>query len=436
MNLTSETTTSPATLQPYPTYEPSGIDWLGNIPAHWEARRLKAHTKNIVTPSDAPQSDGLRVALEHVESWTGKIVEPETDVQFDSQVREFQAGDVLFGKLRPYLAKVARPDRDGVCVGEFLVLRPNDRILRPPYLEQVVRSKPFIDTVNASTYGAKMPRANWEFIGNMRCPLPPIDEQAAIVRYLDEADEHVRRAISAKERLIELLTEQRQAVIHRAVTRGLSPNVRFKDSGVEWLGDVPEHWEVRHAKHFYAESDERSTAGTEELMSVSHITGVTSRKSSVTMFLAEDNIGYKICRLGDIAINTMWAYMAALGVAWQKGIVSPSYGVYRPRSASTFNPHYVNPLLRTATYKAEYLRRSTGITSSRLRLYPDQFLSIPLLCPPAAEQADIVRYLDKTTADIDSAIANAERQVDLLREYRNRLIADVVTGKVHVQSIE
>ena len=139
-------------------------------------------------------------------------------MQFDSQVREFQADDVLFGKLRPYLAKVARPDRDGVCVGEFLVLRPNGGMLQPSYLEQLIRSKPFIDAVNASTYGAKMPRANWEFIGNMRCPVPLLAEQAAIVRHLDKATADIDAAIGNAQRQIDLLREYRARLIADAVT--------------------------------------------------------------------------------------------------------------------------------------------------------------------------------------------------------------------------
>ena len=420
-------------VQVYPSYKSSSIDWLGDIPTHWDVGRLKSHIENAVDQVKVRQPSDIYIALEHVESWTGKILEPESDVVFDSQVKRFRPGDVLFGKLRPYLAKVARPDAPGVCVGEFLVLRPSNGNLQPSYLEQVIRSKPFIDTVNASTYGAKMPRASWDFIGNLPFPSPSLDEQNAIVRYLDHADERIRRAISAKERLIELLTEQRQGVIHRAVTRGLDPNVRLKDSGVEWIGDVPEHWDVQRAKNFYGEVDERSDTGMEDLMSVSHKTGVTPRKSNVTMFMAESNVDYKICRQGDIVINTMWAYMAALGVARQVGIVSPSYGVYRPRSDSRLNPDYVYPLLRTETYRAEYLRRSTGITSSRLRLYADEFLGIALICPPPVEQASIVRHLEKATADIYATIDNAQRQVDLLREYQTRLIADVVTGQVDVR---
>ena len=352
---------------------------------------------------------------------------------FDSQMKRFRADDVLFGKLRPYLAKVVRPDRDGLCVGEFLVLRPRNGAMDAGYLEHILRSKSVIDAIASSTYGARMPRADWQFIGGMEYPYPPSDEQEAIVRFLDQLERRIQRYISAKERLIELLTEQKQAIINQAVTRRLDPNVGLKPSGVAWLGDVPKHWEVRRAKHFYREVDERSSTGTEELMSVSHKTGVTPRKQSVTMFLAESNVGYKVCRPGDIAINTMWAYMAALGLSRQVGLVSPSYGVYRPLEHETFNSDYVDVLLRTEGYKAEYLCRSTGITSSRLRLYPDSFLTIPLICPPREEQDDIVEFLDKSTAEISASIDCANRQIELMQEYRTRLIADVVTGKLDVR---
>ena len=133
----------------------------------------------------------------------------------------------------------------------------------------------------------------------------------------------------------------------------LHPYPAYTPSGLPGLGDVPAHWEVRRAKYFYRESQEVSASGAEELMSVSHRTGVTPRKANVTMFLAESNVGYKICRPDDIVINTMWAYMAALGVARQVGIVSPSYGVYRPREPALMNPDYVDALLRTEDYRTE-----------------------------------------------------------------------------------
>ena len=197
-----------------------------------------------------------------------------------------------------------------------------------------------------------------------------------------------------------------------------------KPSGVPWLGGMPAHWEARRAKTLYREVDERSTTGTEELMSVSHKTGVTPRKQNVTMFLAESNVGYKVCRPGDIVINTMWAYMAALGVARQEGLVSPSYGVYRPTNRDRLNDDYIDSLLRTEEYRAAYMARSTGITDSRLRLYPEQFLGIPLLCPPFAEQAGIVRYLDYVNRRIRRYVTAKRRLIALLEEERKNATSE------------
>ena len=268
----------------------------------------------------------------------------------------------------------------------------------------------------------------------LRIPRPPLVEQRAIVCYLGHVDRRIQGYIEGKEKLIAQLQEARQATIQRAVTRGLDPRVPRKASGVDCLGDVPEHWGVRRAKYVCHEVNDRSSTGAEELMSVSHKTGVTPRKKNVTMLRSETNVGYKLCRPGDIVINTMWAYMAALGVARQVGLVSPSYNVYRPIDGEEMNLDYIDPLLRTETYRTEYLVRSTGITVSRLRLYPESFLDIPLLYPPVEDQTAIAANLEQATADIDAAIDNARRQVEVRTEYLASLIAHVVTGKLDVRA--
>ena len=160
-------------LDPDVPLKPSGIEWLGDVPAHWALRQLKLSVTHSTEQTNKRHEHEIYLALEHVESWTGRYSDAGPDVVFDSQVKRFRAGDVLFGKLRPYLAKVARPDRDGVCVGEFLVLRPCGCAMSPEYLKWLLRTKPVIDAINASTYGAKMPRTNWRFIGSMKQPLPP-----------------------------------------------------------------------------------------------------------------------------------------------------------------------------------------------------------------------------------------------------------------------
>jgi len=207
----------------------------------------------------------------------------------------------------------------------------------------------------------------------------------------------------------------------------LKPYTVRKDSGVEWLGQIPSHWTEKRAKYFYREVDERSTTGEEELLSVSHKTGVTPRKQSVTMFMAESNVGYKLCRPNDVAANTMWVFMGALGVSKQVGLVSPSYGVYRPIRPGELLPEYVDRLLRVDGYKAEYMCRSTGINSSRLRLYPDDFLRIPIVCPPISEQAVIVRYLDHVDRRVRRLVRAKRKLIALLTEQKQAIIHRAVT---------
>jgi type I restriction enzyme S subunit len=199
---------------------------------------------------------------------------------------------------------------------------------------------------------------------------------------------------------------------------------------MRWLPPVPEHWNEQRAKTFFREVDERSRTGQEELLSVSHLTGVTPRsQKNVTMFKAASYVGSKLCRPGDIVINTLWAWMAALGASRHVGIVSPAYGVYRPHHTDSFNPAYLDYLLRTRAYVAEYIGRSTGIRSSRLRLYPNQFLDIALLQPPRTEQDQIVAYLQAQDAHITRFIKAKRDLIGLLEEQRQAVIrCAVISG--------
>ncbi len=201
----------------------------------------------------------------------------------------------------------------------------------------------------------------------------------------------------------------------------------YRQPVMRWLPPVPEHWCEQRAKTFFREVDERSRTGQEELLSVSHLTGVTPRsQKSVTMFKAASYVGSKLCRPGDIVVNTLWAWMAALGASRHLGIVSPAYGVYRPRDPDSFNPLYLDYLLRTRAYVAEYIGRSTGIRSSRLRLYPNQFLDIPLLQPPRPEQDQIVAYLRAQDAHIARFIKAKRDLIALLTEQKLRILDHAV----------
>lgn len=202
----------------------------------------------------------------------------------------------------------------------------------------------------------------------------------------------------------------------------------YRQPKMRWLPAVPEHWNEQRAKTFFREVDERSKTGQEELLPVSHLTGVTPRsQKKVTMFKAASYVGSKLCRPGDIVINTLWAWMAALGASRHVGIVSPAYGVYRPHRADSFNPAYLDYLLRTRAYVAEYIGRSTGIRSSRLRLYPNQFLDIALIQPPRPEQDQIVAYLRAQDAHIARFIKTKRDLIKLLTEQKLRIIDHAVT---------
>lgn len=202
----------------------------------------------------------------------------------------------------------------------------------------------------------------------------------------------------------------------------------YRQPKMRWLPPVPDHWDEERAKVFFREVDERSRTGEEELLSVSHLTGVTPRsQKNVTMFKAASYVGHKICRPGDIVVNTLWAWMAALGAARHTGLVSPAYGIYRPHEADSFNPTYLDYLLRTRAYVTEYICRSTGIRASRLRLYPNQFLDISLIQPPSTEQDQIVAYLRAQDVHIARLIKAKRELIALLIEQKLRIIDHSVT---------
>ena len=209
---------------------------------------------------------------------------------------------------------------------------------------------------------------------------------------------------------------------------GLRPYPEMKLTKLPCIPELPAGWEIHRAKYSFREADDRSAQGDEELLSVSHKTGVTPRsQKNITMFMAESYEGHKVCRPGDIVVNTMWAWMGALGVSGHMGIVSPAYGIYRPRATSQFAPRYLDYILRTEAYRAEYLRSSRGITTSRLRLYPPDFLKIPFVEPPMEEQRLIVRFLDWHGAQTAKLINAKKKLIALLNEQKQAIIRRAVT---------
>ena len=232
--------------QKYDNYKPSGVAWLGDIPKHWEVIKLKYLADLISLKILSKESSLNYIGMENIESWTGHFVSTKSETEGLASC--FEEGDVLFGKLRPYLAKVYLAQSEGICSTEFLVYRASDNVFNS-YLHLTMLSFGFINLIDSSTYGSKMPRASSDFIGNQLICVPSIAEQTAIAAYLDAKTAQIDTAIRIKEKQIELLKERRQILIHKAVTQGLDPSVKMKESGVEWIGVVPEHWEVKKLKY-------------------------------------------------------------------------------------------------------------------------------------------------------------------------------------------
>jgi type I restriction enzyme S subunit len=230
-------------MERYEKYKDSGVEWIGEIPVGWKVKRFR-YLFDLI--NDKIEEDLPKIGLENIESETGVLLETNSD--FDGEGIHFISGDILFGKLRPYLAKVYLSNFQGKAVGDFFVFRSKGEVYEG-FGAKLILSKRFIDIVNGSTFGSKMPRVSWDFIANLRVAYPAINEQTAIANYLDRKTAEIDALIAQKQRLIELYQEEKTAIINQAVTRGIDPNAKLKASGIEWLGEIPEGWGVKKIKH-------------------------------------------------------------------------------------------------------------------------------------------------------------------------------------------
>ena len=305
------------------------------------------------------------------------------------------------------------------------------------FVKYIILNDVFISFINGSTYGAKMPRVSWGFMGAMHVPFPPHYEQVAIATFLDRETAKIDALVEEQEKLIALLKEKRQAVISHAVTKGLDPNVPMKDSGIEWLGEVPEHWEVRRIATLFREAN-RPGDPLLPVLSISIHNGITDdelapeeRDRQVSQI--EDRVKYKRVAPNDLAYNTMRAWQGAFGAVSVDGLVSPAYVVAEP--IDTFQTEYVEHLLRTPRAIEEMRRYSRGITDFRMRLYWEYFRDLKVCQPPVSEQDEILTMISRETSRIEAVIETAESSIELLKERRSALISAAVTGKIDVRGL-
>lgn len=419
----------------YEYFQESSCRWLGEFPTHWESKPLWTmyrRTKRTGYGDEQLLSVYRDYGVIPKSSRDDNFNKPSDDL---SPYQLVEPSDLVINKMKAWQGSVAISECRGIVSPAYHVYESlHDQHSR--YLHYLMRSPRYITGYLAMSKGIRVNQWDLEPQLHSRMPvlLPPLPEQRTIAAFLDAETSKIDGLVSEQRRLIELLKEKRQAVISHAVTKGLNPDVKMKPSGIEWLGDVPEHWECVRNKAVFREVDDRSKTEEGELLTVSHITGVTPRaEKDVNMFMPETFVGYKQCLRGDLVINTMWAWMGALGCTQCDGIVSPSYNVYRPKDVDLLWPDYYDDLCRVPSHRTAIKSRSKGVWESRLRLYPDAFLGMSMPLPPFDEQQAIAAFVDCQTSHWDSLASEASRAIELLQERRTALISAAVTGKIDVR---
>lgn len=410
----------------------SGIEWIGEIPEGWELIKAK-----YLFSQRNEKGNSTLVLLSPTQKY-GVI--PQSQLEGVVQVKEttdlrafktIHIGDFVIS-LRSFQGGFEFSNYEGVCSPAYQVFHAT-KDLSNDFFRYLFKSDGFISKINSLTVGIREGKniQYWDF-SNMLLAVPPKEIQIRSAQYLNAKCTEIDTMLSKTRSSIEEYKKLKQAVITQAVTKGVRGEREMKDSGVEWISEIPANWTVKRGKQLFSETNERSETGSEELLTVSHITGVTPRsQKTVNMFLSESLVGYKICHNGDLAANTMWMWQGAIGVSKFHGVISPSYNTYRQKT-NDYYFEYLDFLLRIRPLIDAYTIHSTGITLSRLRLYPDSFLSLYFIVPPITEQKEIADYLDTKCAEIDRLIAKKEQLVKELESYKKSLIYEVVTGKREV----
>lgn len=402
----------------------------------WPPIRLKFVTSQRRAPAEDLEE---YVGLEHVDSWTGKLLDTVPSQAMTGDGIAAEPGDVLFGKLRPYLAKGWKADRPISCSPEFAVLRPKSR-LDADFLRYVLLDKEFVDAMTALTYGTRMPRVSPDEIGNYAIATPDLPTQRAIAAFLDRETAKIDALIKKKRRLLDLLDEKRTALITRAVTRGLDPDMPMKDSGVEWLGEIPAQWDVTRLRRVAQVVDckhrtPRYVPSGYPLVSTTEVKPGTLDLSLCTRFVSEADYldmteGRRHPQDGDI----IYSRNASLGAAALVETDAPFCmgqdvvlirGVPYAVDVTFLTLHLNSPIV---TKQVEAL----GIGSTFSRINVSDIRDLLVTIPPVDEQEQIAGRLRSSTDRSERIAAGIHHAISLLQEYRAALISAAVTGQIDV----
>ncbi|MGQ8817442.1 restriction endonuclease subunit S [Serratia sp. NA_13] len=427
-----------AKYQAYPEYKDSGVEWLGDIPVDWHITKLKFIASLLTAKSSL--GDDKFVGLENVSSGDGKYIAKEESISEGTSL-SFKKSDVLFGKLRPYLAKSWLATFSGVCSSEFLVLRTEK--VHPRFLNYYSLTANFIDQVNSSTYGSKMPRASWEFISLLPVPTCSFMLSEKIATFLAHETAKIDNLIEKQQQLIELLKEKRQAVISHAVTKGLNPDVPMRDSGVEWLGEVPEHWDVCAIKNIVStpitdgphETPNFIDEGVPFISAEAISSGIIDFEKKRACISIKDHIRFSkkyTPKFNDIYMVKSGATTGVTAIVE----TDSEFNIWSPlaviRCDALSHPYFVLNFLRSNPFQtAVELNWSFG---TQQNIGMGVIGNLRITRPPISEAIDIAKHLQFKCSKIEMLISMAISQISLMQERRTALISAAVTGKIDVRN--
>ena len=437
-----------ADLQPYPKYKDSGLPWLDSVPAHWDVTRCKYLFQEVDERSETGEETHLSMSQKH-----GLIPSKELDGRhLHSETyaggKLCQTNDLVLNRLKAHLGVFAHARQPGVVSPDYTVLRPKhgDDVT---YFEMLFKTPACVAELRCSTKG--IVEGFWRLYTDdfyrIPVPVPPSGERAQLLRFMAALDARVRRFIRNRRRLIEVLNEQKQAIIDRAITRGLDPEAPLKPSGVEWLGEIPNHWEVRRLRNVaemrVSNVDKHMKEG-ETAVRLCNYTDVYKNPviTAAMPFMqatatAEEVEAFRLC-VGDVIITKDSEDWQDIGVpalvaeAADDLICGYHLAILRPKASAT-SGRFLAYALQSVSATTQFGLAANGVT--RYGLSHGAIKAISIAVPPPDEQTPICEHIDAATASLNAAIRRAQREIELIREYRTRLIADVVTGKVDVRGL-
>ena len=388
----------------------------------WNTYRIKDIAKFI---SEKANDYSLPyIALDNIVSWDGYYIPSDSTSDGNSNV--CNKGDVLFGKLRPYLAKGYIPTQDSICSPEFIVLRPTD-LISNKFLLYYLLSCSFVSHIKNQVAGVKMPRTNALQIGGVSFALPPIEEQEQIVSYLDKKCDKITKEIDLLEQKVDCYSRLRRSLINRAVTRGLNPNIPLKPSGNDWIGDIPRQWTIKRNKEFLIERKE--TIGNDHKLKLLSLTlnGITIRDLDAGGKFPAEFSSYKIVSPNNLVfcLFDVDETPRTVGLSSYVGMITGAYDIF-DADTSVVSPKWVYYFYLSVDQKKALKPFYTGL---RKVVKSQKFANIHIPIPPIAEQNIIITYLDEVCAKIDRIIEKIESKIERLKALKRSLINEVITGQ-------